>query len=171
MSRHRRANLSLVLVNDKPPFNRRLCVRNFFFFFSSPSPLSTLPPSSVLKSKAERLLYLRRVGFFVRFFNLAGERVSGRGRPLRGGGGGGGSSGGGTRVHAVATGEQAGSYAAVRGLRQSGRVGQNLRPGGISAGSCGKKPDKRARGRERERERGGRETLTDNRERERAASV
>lgn len=85
---------------------------------------------------------------FLCVFYLAGERVSGRGRPLRGGGGGG---GGGTRVHAAATGERAGSYAAVRGLRQSGRVGQNLRPGGTSAGSCGKKPDKRARGREPER--------------------
>lgn len=85
-------------------------------------------------------------------FYLAGERVSGRGRPLRGGGGGSSSSGGGeTRVHAAATGERAGSCAAVRGLLQSWRLGQNLRPGGTSAGSCGKKPDKRARGREPER--------------------
>lgn len=118
-------------------------------FFLPVSPLS--PPSRFgSQSKAEMLLYLRRVGFFLCVFYLAGERVSGRGRPLRGGGGGG-SGGGGTRVHAAATGERAGSYAAVRGLRQSGRVGQNLRPGGTSAGSCGKKPDERARGREPER--------------------
>lgn len=95
-------------------------------------------------------------GLFFLKKNLAGERESGRGRPLRGGGGGGGGGSGGTRVHAAATGERAGSYAAVRGLRQSVRVGQNLRPGGTSAGSCGKKPDKRARGRERDGEEGER---------------
>jgi len=69
--------------------------------------------------------------------------VSGRGRPLRGGSSGGSGE---TRVHAAAAGERVGSYAAVRGLRQSGRIGQNLRPGGTSAGSCGKKPDKKAKG-------------------------
>lgn len=69
--------------------------------------------------------------------------MSGRGRPLRSGGGGGGG-GGGTRVHAAAAAvERAGSYATVRGLRQARQIGQNLRPGGTSAGSCGKKPDKK----------------------------
>lgn len=82
---------------------------------------------------------------------MAGDRESGRGRPLRGGVGGGGGSDGGTLVHAAATVERAGSYAVVRGLRQSVRKGQNLRPGGTSVGSCEKKPDKRARGRETER--------------------
>lgn len=166
MSRHRRANLSLFLVNDKPPFNRRLCVRNFFF----PLPrLPSLPSLSLLgsQSKAERLLYLRRVGLFVRFF-LSGRRKSaGRGRPLRGGGGG----GVGTRVHAAAAAaaarERTGSYTAVRGLQQSGRVGQNLRPGGTSACSCGKKPDTRARGRDPER----RARDTDRQGGERAASA
>lgn len=69
--------------------------------------------------------------------------MSGRGRPLRsgGGGGGGGSGGGETWVHAAAAAvERAGSYTTVRGLRQ---IGQNLRPDGTSAGSCGKKPDKK----------------------------
>ena len=47
MSRHRRANLLLVLVNDKPPFNRRLCVKNFFF---SPR-LSSLPSLPLRFSK------------------------------------------------------------------------------------------------------------------------
>lgn len=78
---------------------------------------------------------------------MAGDRESGRGRPLRGGGGGG--SNGGTLVHVAATVEQAGSYAVVRGLRK----GQNLRPGGTSVGSCEKKRDKRARGRERDSDR------------------
>ena len=76
--------------------------------------------------------------------------MSGRGRPLRGGSGGGGGGrggggGGGTRVHAaevaaVATAGESGW------LRQSGPAGQNLRPDGTSAGSCGKKPDKEESG-------------------------
>ncbi|KAF6716010.1 hypothetical protein FQA47_023157 [Oryzias melastigma] len=79
--------------------------------------------------------------------------------PLRGGGG------GGTVVHAVpAGGQRAGSLAAVRMLRQSGRVGRNLRPGGTSAGFCGKKPDKEEKEPERrtrdyaDRREGGRES-------------
>lgn len=136
-------------------------VSGISFFFLPVSPLC--PPSLFgSQSKAERLLYLRRVGLFCAFFFLSGRRTSvGRGRPLRGGGG------GGTRVHAAAARQRTGSYTAVRGLQQSGRVGQNLRPGGTSACSCGKKPDTRARGREPER----RARDTDRQEGERAASA
>lgn len=166
MSPHRRANLLLFLVNDKPPFNRRLCVRNFFF----PARLPSLPPSlspPFSKQSGKVALPSSCVGFCAFFFNLAGERVSGRGRPLRGGGDGGssGGGGGGTRVHAAAAGERAGSYAAVQGLRQSGRVGQNLRPGGTSTGSCGRETRQESEGREPERrardtdrQQGGRES-------------
>lgn len=116
VSQHRRANLWLFLVNDKPPYNRQLCVRGFFF----PLLVSSLPPSfpSLFGSqrKAERLFYLRRVGFFCACFLWPEKIVSGRGRPLRSGGGGGGGGGGGTRVHAAAAAvERAGSYATVRG--------------------------------------------------------
>lgn len=142
-SQHRCANLSLVLATDKPPFNQRLCVKNVFF--SSPS----LPshPLGFSKQGGNVAVPSACEAFLVPFHSY-GERQSGRGRPLSGGGG------GGTRVHATATGERAGWYAAVRRLRQSVRVGQNLRPGGTSAGSCGKKPDKRAWWRELERRSG-----------------
>lgn len=78
MSQHRRANLLLVLVDDKPPFNRRLCVNNFFFFL----PVSPhCPPSlSDSQSKAEMWLYLRRVGLFVPFLYGRRQRV-GSGSP------------------------------------------------------------------------------------------
>lgn len=49
------------------------------------------------------------------------------------------------------------------------RVGQNLRPGGTSAGSYRKKPDKRARGREPERR--ARDTDRQQGERERESSL
>lgn len=49
VTRHRRANLPLVRVNDKPPFNRRLCVRNP----PPPSPSISPPLPSLLGSQKQ----------------------------------------------------------------------------------------------------------------------
>lgn len=65
VSRHRRANLSFVPVTDKPPFNRRLCVKNVSFF--SPFSVSPLPPSPVLKAKRKCCSTFGVRGFFRAF--------------------------------------------------------------------------------------------------------
>ncbi|MED6273618.1 hypothetical protein CHARACLAT_008283 [Characodon lateralis] len=120
------------LVNDKPPLNRGLCVRNS----SSPSRLCF---QGKLKGCSTFVLEVFPSPPPLWVLYLAGERVSGRGRTLRGGrrrrsGGGRRSSSKGTRVHA-----------AVTPRRPSGGVaagwGKNLRPGGTSPGSCGKNPN------------------------------
>lgn len=65
VSRHRRANLLLVLVNDKPPFNRRLCVKNFFF----PPRLSSFPSLPLRFSKQSGNVALpSSCGAFCAFF-------------------------------------------------------------------------------------------------------
>lgn len=116
VSQHRRANLWLFLVNDKPPYNRQLCVRGFFFplLVSSLSPLISFPFR--FSKKSGKVVLPSSCGVFCACFLWPEKIVSGRGRPLRSGGGGGGGGGGGTRVHAAAAAvERAGSYATVRG--------------------------------------------------------
>lgn len=121
MSPHRRANLLLLHVNDKPPFNRRLCVRKLFFL-SSPSFFLLLSPfrfSDRNKAKKKCCSTLVVWGFCEVFFFFK-KRVSGRGRPLRGDGGSSSTSdgdrGGGaaTRVHAAAAPAGAGAEGSER---------------------------------------------------------
>lgn len=130
---------------------------------SSLSPLIPFPFR--FSKKSGKVVLPSSCGFFCACFLWPEKIVSGRGRPLRSGGGGGGGSGGGeTWVHAAAAAvERAGSYTTVRGLRQ---IGQNLRPDGTSAGSCGKKPDKKRAEGVKAREKDERHWQT--RERERA---
>lgn len=66
VSRHRRANLLLVLVNDKPPFNRRLCVRDFFFPPRLPLSLPSLPPR--FSKQSGKVALPSSCGFFCAFF-------------------------------------------------------------------------------------------------------
>lgn len=135
----------------------------FPLLVSSLSPLIPFPFR--FSKKSGKVVLPSSCGFFCACFLWPEKIVSGRGRPLRSGGGGGGGSGGGeTWVHAAAAAvERAGSYTTVRGLRQ---IGQNLRPDGTSAGSCGKKPDKKRAEGVKAREKDERHWQT--RERERA---
>lgn len=135
---------------------------------SSLSPLIPFPFR--FSKKSGKVVLPSSCGFFCACFLWPEKIVSGRGRPLRSGGGGGGGSGGGeTWVHAAAAAvERAGSYTTVRGLRQ---IGQNLRPDGTSAGSCGKKPDKKRAEGVKAREKDERHWQTRERERERENSL
>lgn len=137
----------------------------FPLLVSSLSPLIPFPFR--FSKKSGKVVLPSSCGFFCACFLWPEKIVSGRGRPLRSGGGGGGGSGGGeTWVHAAAAAvERAGSYTTVRGLRQ---IGQNLRPDGTSAGSCGKKPDKKRAEGVKAREKDERHWQTRERERERA---
>lgn len=148
MPQHRRANLLLVLVNDKPPFNRRLCVNNFFF----PARLPSLPSLALRFSKQSGNVALpSSCGAFCAF-SMWPETESRVGVALYAA----------AEVVAPTAGRwsmQQQQWSRQVRTRSSGgcgsvRKGQNLRPGGTSVGSCEKKPDKRAR---------GRETLTDKR--------
>lgn len=140
----------------------------FPLLVSSLSPLIPFPFR--FSKKSGKVVLPSSCGFFCACFLWPEKIVSGRGRPLRSGGGGGGGSGGGeTWVHAAAAAvERAGSYTTVRGLRQ---IGQNLRPDGTSAGSCGKKPDKKRAEGVKAREKDERHWQTRERERERENSL
>lgn len=140
----------------------------FPLLVSSLSPLIPFPFR--FSKKSGKVVLPSSCGFFCACFLWPEKIVSGRGRPLRSGGGGGGGSGGGeTWVHAAAAAvERAGSYTTVRGLRQ---IGQNLRPDGTSAGSCGKKPDKKRAEGVKAREKDERHWQTRERERESARTA
>lgn len=157
VSQHRRANLLLVLVNDKPPFNRRLCVKNFFF----PPRLPSLPSLALRISKQSGNVALpSSCGAFCAF-SIWPETESQVGVALY------------AAVLEVVVAATEGRWS-MRQQQWSGQV--RTRSSGGCGSLCGKgrtfdpagprlAPVKRNQTRERggERRRGGRETLTDKR--------
>lgn len=162
MSRHRRANLLLVLVNDKPPFNRRLCVKNFFF----PPRLSSFPSLPLRFSKQSGNVALpSSCGAFCAFF-IWPEKECRVGVALYA-----------AVVAAAAAAAAAEGRGSMRQQQGSGQVRERPSGGCGSLGGKGRTfdpagprlaPVERNQTRERggETRRGGRETLTDNGERE-----